>query len=369
MKIFVTGTRGIPDIPGGVEKHCQELYPLIAAKGHDVIVATRTPYVTDRIDIWQGIQLQHIFAPRMKSLEAIIHTFLAVIKARFANPDIVHIHAVGPGLMVPFARMLGLKVVITNHGPDYDRQKWGGLAKKMLRLGEYVGCRFANQVIVISKEIAGIIRKRCGRESNLIYNGVQIPDRSEKKDFLAQKGIMPDNYILALARFVPEKGLHDLLEAFKHIEGNCQLVIAGDADHATEYSRNLKRMSAENEQVILTGFITGEELNQVFSHARLFVMPSYHEGLPISLLEAMSYGLPVLVSDIPANTEINLRRERYFKCGDITELREKLLLLLEKGLPEEEMKEYRRQIAEKYNWRKIAEQTINVYEKVLQKRD
>jgi starch synthase len=369
MKIFVTGTRGIPDIPGGVEKHCQELYPLIVAQGHVVIVATRSPYVTDRVHSWKGVHLLNIFAPRMKSLEAITHTFFAVIKARFVNPDILHIHAVGPGLMVPLARMLGLKVVFTNHGPDYDRQKWGGLAKKMLRLGEYVGCRFANQVIVISREIAGIIRKRCGRESSLIYNGVQIPERSENKYFLEQKGIIPNNYILALGRFVPEKGLHDLLEAFKHIEGNCQLVIAGDADHATKYSRNLKRMSAENERVILTGFITGEELNQVFSHARLFVMPSYHEGLPISLLEAMSYDLPVLVSDIPANREINLRRERFFKCGDIFELREKLLLLLDKGLPEEEMKEYQRQIVEKYNWREIADQTVNVYEKALRKRD
>jgi len=369
MKIFVTGTRGIPDIPGGVEKHCQELYPLIVAQGHEVIVATRSPYVTDRINSWKGIYLLHIFAPRLKSLEAITHTFFAVIKARFHNPDIIHIHAVGPGLMVPLARMLGLKVVVTNHGPDYDRQKWGGLAKKMLRLGEYVGCRFANQVIVISREIANIVRKRCGRESNLIYNGVQIPDRSTKIDFLAQKGIMPHNYILALARFVPEKGLHDLIEAFNHFDGNFQLVIAGDADHPNKYSRNLKRMSAENERVILTGFITGEELNQVFSHARLYVMPSYHEGLPISLLEAMSYDLPVLVSDIPANKEINLRLERFFRCGDITELGEKLLLLFEKGLPEDEMKEYRRQIAEKYDWREIADQTVNVYEKVLRKRD
>ena len=138
MKIFVTGTRGIPDIPGGVEKHCQELYPYIASQGHEVIVATRKPYVTVRRNVWNRVALIHIFAPRIKSLEAIIHTFLAVIKARFASPDILHIHAVGPGLMVPFARMLGLNVVITNHGPDYDRQKWGSLAKKMLLLGEYL---------------------------------------------------------------------------------------------------------------------------------------------------------------------------------------------------------------------------------------
>lgn len=366
MKIFVTGTRGIPDIPGGVEKHCHELYPLIAAQGHEVIVATRTPYVTERKSNWHGVHLKHIFAPRKKSLEAIIHTFFAVIKARFHNPDIVHIHAVGPGLMVPFARMLGLKVVVTNHGPDYDRQKWGGLAKKMLRLGEYLGARFANQVIVISTVIADIIRKRCGRESNLIYNGVPIPERTDQVDYLEQKSITPQNYILALARFVPEKGLHDLINAFKEIEGDYQLVIAGDADHETEYSRNLKTIAARDERIILTGYITGEPLNQVLSHARLFVLPSYHEGLPIALLEAMSYGLPVLVSDIPANKEVDLPRERFFKCGDVDDLQNKLQMLLEKELTDQEKQDLRNLIKEHYDWQKIADQTIAVYEKILQ---
>jgi len=152
MKVFVTGTRGIPDIPGGVEKHCQELYPLIASGGHEIILATRKSYVKNRIDKWQGVKLSHIFSPHKKSLEAIIHTFLAVIKARFLNADIIHIHAVGPGLIVPLARLLGLKVVVTNHGPDYDRQKWGRSAKVILRLGEWLSGCFAHEVIVIIKD-------------------------------------------------------------------------------------------------------------------------------------------------------------------------------------------------------------------------
>jgi len=146
MKIFVTGTRGIPDIPGGVEKHCQELYPLIADQGHEVYVATRTPYVKQKQGQWKNIHLCHIYAPRTKSTEAIVHTFLAVIKAWQIKADIVHIHAVGPGLMVPFAKLLGLKVVVTNHGPDYDRQKWGQAARMMLRIGEYLGAGFADGV-------------------------------------------------------------------------------------------------------------------------------------------------------------------------------------------------------------------------------
>ncbi|WP_319548773.1 glycosyltransferase family 4 protein [Desulfogranum marinum] len=366
MRIFVTGTRGIPDIPGGVETHCQELYPIIAAMGHEVIVATRRPYVILPKQEWSGVFLEHIPAPSKKHLEAIVHTFLAIIRARLLNVDLVHIHAVGPGLLVPFARLLRLKVVFTDHGPDYDRQKWGGVAKATLRLGEYLGGKFANEVIVISKVISKIIALRCKREANLVYNGVSVPEKSVSTDFLVQQSIIPGNYILAVARFVPEKGLLDLIKAFEQVERSCQLVIAGDADHETEYSRKVKRMAASDDRIILTGYITGEELNQVYTHAKIFVMPSYHEGLPIALLEAMGYKLPVLVSDIPANKEVALSPERFFKCGDVEELQEKIELLLEKGLSEKERLSYELQINEKYNWLKIAEQTVAIYKKVTQ---
>lgn len=366
MKIFVTGTRGIPDIPGGVEKHCQELYPRIAAMGHEVYLATRLPYVASPLSEWQGVRLVHTFCPRSKSLEAIVHTFVAILKARWISPDIVHIHAVGPGLMVPLARLLGLKVVVTNHGPDYDRQKWGVAAKSMLRLGEYLGGRFAHAVIVISTVIADIITRRCGRPSHLIYNGVPLPVPTAAYNELQRLGIRPDGgYILAVARFVPEKGLHDLIEAFTALNWDRQLVIAGDADHASAYSRSLRELADRDKRIILTGYITGEPLHQLFSHAGLFVLPSYHEGLPIALLEAMSYSLAVLVSDIPANKEVNLEKTRYFRPGDVNDLRNKLLELGQQGISEEERQSFRERIARDYNWSSIAAQTVDVYEQVL----
>ncbi len=365
MRIFVTGTRGIPNIPGGVEKHCQELYPVIVSMGHEVILATRTPYVKKEDPSWRGVHLSHIFAPHKKSMEAIVHTFLAVFEARKCKADLIHIHAVGPGLMAPLARMLGLKVVVTNHGPDYDRQKWGRVAKTMLRLGEFLGGKYANEVIVISSVIAGIVKKRCGRETNLIYNGVVLPNKSTDTSFLDSCGILPGKYILGVARFVPEKGLHDLIEAFKNVDSEYQLVLAGDADHETEYSRKLKRMAAEDSRIVLTGYITGEDLNQIFSHAALFALPSYHEGLPIALLEAMSYALPVLVSDIPANKEVDLPSDRFFACGNVGELTEKLKILVVKGLSATERADLRTQVIEKYNWSVIAEQTVKVYEKTF----
>ena len=361
VKIFVTGTRGVPDIPGGVETHCQNLYPYIAAAGHEVHISRRTPYITDKLDNWQGIQLHDIYTPKSKALEAIVHTFLSVIKARLLNVDIVHIHAVGPALMVPFARLLGLKVVFTNHGPDYDRQKWGRLSKTVLMLGEYLGGKFANTNIVISEVIRQIIQKRCNKKSVLIYNGVSINETSDSDDYLQEIGVKKGGYILAVARFVPEKGLHDLIEAYAMTDKKYDLVLAGDADHEDEYSRSLKALAKEN-GVKLTGYIGGDTLHQIFSHAALFVLPSYHEGLPIALLEALGYGLNVLVSDIPANLEVTLDKKHFFQCGDIKVLQKQMDLLLSEGKSGNYDDEIRHMLETDYNWAKIARQTISVYE-------
>lgn len=365
MKIFVTGTRGIPDIPGGVEKHCQELFPRIVERGHETLLCTRDTYVSKKIDEWQGVKLINCFAPRRKSFEAIVHTFLSLLKARRYSPDIMHIQAIGPSLLTPLARIMGLKVVVTNHGPDYNRQKWGRVAKFVLRLGEQMGGLYANEVIAISSVINNIIRERCHRESNIIYNGVPFPPQNKRTNYLTQIGVEPKRYVVSVARFVPEKGLHDLINAFKPINTNYKLVIAGDADHETSYSRSLRKRAAEDSRIILTGYISGDPLNQIFTHAGLFVLPSYHEGLPIALLEAMSHGLSVLVSDIPANKEVGLSDDRYFRCGDIVDLRNKIEALMENGFPEKEREELRNQVGEKYNWDRIAEQTIEVYKKVL----
>jgi glycosyltransferase involved in cell wall biosynthesis len=365
MRIFVTGTRGIPKIPGGVEKHCEELYPRIVSKGHTVLCSTRSSYVkTDRKE-WRNVILVKCFAPRIKSLEAIIHTFISILIAKRYRPDLIHIHANGPSLLTPLARLLGFSVVVTNHGPEYNREKWGPTAKFCLKLGEKFGCIFANEVIAISKIIQDIIQVRCYRKAHLIYNGVNLPVASQSSKFLASHGIKINNYITCVARFVPEKGLHDLITAFKKISAPIQLVIAGGADHETQYSRQIRKMAQKDSRIILTGYISGESLNQVFTHARLFVLPSYHEGLPIALLEAMSYNLPVLVSDIPPNKEIGLRDHRYYRCGDIDDLVRCIQLNLEKGLNSEEIKEIRSILEYRYDWDKISEQTIAVYRKAF----
>jgi glycosyltransferase involved in cell wall biosynthesis len=366
MKIFVVGTRGIPDIPGGVEKHCEQLYPLVVAKGHEVFLCRRAHYIKLKSHEWKGVKLLDCFTfSQSKHFEAIIHTFIGIIKARFHSPDIVHIHAIGPSLLVPFARLLGLRVVMTHHGSDYERKKWGNIAKFILRMGEKFGCQYANEIIAISHKIAYLIHNQYGRKSYVIPNGVRLPPLSTRTDFLDKLEIEPKGYILAVARFVPEKGLHELIEAFSSLDTPYKLVIAGDADHEDEYSKNLKLKAQKNKRIVLTGYITGEGLHQFYTYARLFVLASHHEGLPIVLLEALSYGLPVLVSDIPANKEIGLPTENYFKCGDVAELGRQLKLHLQKEIIEEEKTTIRHQIKNQYNWDLIVEQTIRVYTKAM----
>ena len=358
MKIVVTGTRGIPNIMGGVETHCEELFPRIARKGFEVTVIRRKSYVRDTLSSYKGITLSDIETPRKKSLEAIVHTFRAIVRAKRLKADIVHLHAVGPALLTPLARLLGMKVVFTHHGPDYDRDKWGMAAKTALRLGEAAGTLFANEVIVISHVIDDMLIRKSGRKDcHVIYNGVPSPDITDYPEYFGELGIEQGKYIFAMCRFVPEKNLHHLIEAFSRTEHReCKLVIAGDSDFEDDQSESLKKYARE-QGVVLPGFIKGRKLHALLSHARCFVLPSSHEGLPIALLEAMSYRLPVIVSDIPANLEVGLGQEFYFPLGDRRALARKL---------QENMDAPYRQIEypmEKYDWNAIAERTASVYTK------
>lgn len=362
MKIVVTGTRGIPNIMGGVETHCEELFPRIAKRGFDVTVIRRTDYVKDDLKEWKGVKLVNIDSPKKKSFEAIIHTFRAINEAKRLKADIIlHIHAIGPALLVPYAKMLGMKVVFTHHGPDYDRDKWGFAAKTMLKLGERMGCMFADEVIVISDVIRNLIKRKYNRTSHvhLIYNGVSQPEICDYPEYFKELGIEKGKYILGMCRFVPEKNLHHLVEAFTKIKSrnkaeNIKLVLAGDTDFEDDYSRNLKEMARKN-GVVLTGFIKGKKLHSLLTNCLCYCLPSSHEGLPIALLEAMSYGVKVIVSDIPANKEVGLPESDYFPVGNVDALTEKLKTVVNQPLQhiDYDMK--------KYDWEKIADQVRDVY--------
>ena len=355
MKVTVTGTRGIPNIMGGVETHCEELCPRLAALGADITVVRRASYANDSMTEWKGVKIKDIPSPKKKAFEAIVHTFRAINFAARNHSEIVHINAVGPALLAPYAKLRGMKVVFTHHGPDYDREKWGKVAKMMLRLGERMGVKYADDVIVISDVIRNIIKDKYGRTErvHLIYNGVPAPDICDFPEYFKELGIEPGKYVLGMCRFVPEKRLHDLVAACKGLEGY-KLVLAGDTDFEDAYSRQLKS-DARVAGAVLTGFIRGRKLHSLLSHAACYVLPSSHEGLPIALLEAMSYGRKVLVSDIPANLEVSLPANNYFHCADVKDLTAKLNALLSLDTtPVYDMT--------KYSWDAIAERVKQVYE-------
>lgn len=416
MKIVVTGTRGIPNVMGGVETHCEELFPRIAAMGEDVTVIRRKSYVNDGLKEWKGVKLVDIETPKKKSFEAIIHTYRAINMAKKLGADILHIHAIGPALLTPYAKMLGMKVVFTHHGPDYDRDKWGKAAKMVLKMGERMGCMFADDVIVISDVIRNLIKEKYGRTKNvhLIYNGVSKPEICDYPEYFEELGIKKGRYILGMCRFVPEKNLHHLVEAFNIIKNeelrikkessalaneelkikkqglaqadeelkikkqdsaqaneelrikkqssalanyelnDVKLVLAGDTDFEDDYSRGLKEMARKN-GVVLTGFVKGRKLHSLLTNCMCYCLPSSHEGLPIALLEAMSYGVKVIVSDIPANLEVGLPQNDYFHVGNVDELAKKLNDVITHPV------EHIEYDMTKYDWDKIAKEVRKVY--------
>ncbi|EMF0718709.1 glycosyltransferase family 4 protein [Citrobacter freundii] len=362
-KITVFGTRGIPDVLGGVETHCQNLYPAIKQLCDvDICVIARSPYVNYTRSSYKKVETYALWAPKKRSLEAIVHSVLAAFRTCIDGSDIVHVHAIGPGLVIPLLRVLGKKVVFTHHGPDYDRQKWGYVAKKILLLGERWAVKYASEVIVISDVINQLIQNKYGRDdAHLIHNGVNEPRALSAHTLhttLSRFGLQPDNYLVVVGRFVEEKGMHDAISAYQQSGLSMPLVLIGDADHPTEYSIRLKQLAADTPGVVMTGFLRGDELQAVFSQAKLFVMPSYHEGLPIALLEAMSFSLPAVVSDIPANLEVQLPAEAYFNVGNLASLAEKMTVWSTANSVDYSV------YLQNYNWHEIARKTVNVYHSI-----
>ena len=364
---MVLGLRGVPDVQGGIETHARNLYPLIARLGCDVEVIQRSPYFSgrERPHRWHGVRLTYIWSPTLPGLETALHTLIGVIYAAITRPDVLHLHAIGPGFLAPLARLFGLRVVVTHHALDYTREKWGWLAKFVLRSGEYLGSKFANEVIAVSQVLADHVNREYDVAAHFIPNGVPIPLRADSSDTLEHFGLTKSRYVLCVARIEPTKRQHNLIEAFSNAatEG-WKLVIVGAADEKDPYTRDVMELAARDDDVILTGFQTGRPLRELFSHAGLFVLPSSMEGHPIALLEALSFGIPVLASAIPANLAIDLPSSRFFEVGNV----EKLKALLEAAVTGEDAhhdwETIRRDAREAFNWKNGARQTHAIYQRL-----
>lgn len=361
------GLRGFPNVQGGIETHAEHLCPQLSELGCEVTVIVRASYQPRQVGPeWNKVRFHPLWAPRSKALEAVVHTFLGVLYAAVKRPDILHIQGIGPALMTPLARLLGLRVVVTHHGPDYDRQKWGKLAKAALRLGEYCGMHFANRRIAISDVIRTLVRKNHGEECALIPNGVDLPDRHGTVASLDRFGLQPQRYVLLVSRMVPEKRHHDLIAGFAlaGLDG-WKLALVGGADQPDHYTCSVLEAARKTPDVVCTGFQTGTALKELYEHAGIFVLPSSHEGLPIALLEAMSYGLPAIASAIPANQEINCRDIDYFPVGDVRSLASLLKRRTKEAQEQGRRERLRHFVLERYQWLDVAQRTYAIYADIL----
>lgn len=360
---MVLGIRGLPNVPGGVETHAEHLYQRLVPLGCDIEVLVRSPFVpADRTHVGE-LRLRRIWSPRRQGFEAFLHSVFGVVYAVFSRPDVLHVHAIGPAIVTPLARLFGLRVLVTHHGPEYQREKWGPFARAVLRTGERFGMRYANARIAISETIASHIQSRFGVDCDRIPNGVVIRESPTASDHVERFGLARERYFLQVSRIVPEKRQLDLIRAFEaaQIPGWRLALVGGQGDDP--YSRSVVA-AAEGAGVVLTGALTGEPLSQLFAHAGGFVLPSSHEGLPIALLEALSFGLPVLASDIPAHTEINLEPDAYFPCGNIEALAEGLRRLAAARRDSDAIAARRAFVRDRYDWDEIAVQTAAVYRRI-----
>ena len=369
MKIAMIGHKRIPSREGGIEVVVEELSTRMIKLGHNVTVYNRKgKNVQDKnasdenqkLKEYKGVKIVTIPTINKKGIDAFLYSLFASIKVLFGKYDILHYHAEGSCAMLWLPHLFHKKIIVTIHGLDWNRSKWGGFATKYIKHGEKCAVKYADKIIVLSKGVQDYFKETYNRDTIFIPNGVEESKIKEPKIIKEKYNLEKDNYILFLARIVPEKGLDDLIDAYNKIKTDKKLVIAGGASHTNDYLRHIEQKVKKNKNIIMTGFVQGDELEELFSNTFLYCLPSHIEGMPISLLEAMSYGRNVLVSDIEENTQVIGKYGTSFKKGNIDDLAKKLQdSLNEKNRKNsEDIENY---ILKKYNWNVIINKTIDIY--------
>jgi glycosyltransferase involved in cell wall biosynthesis len=368
MKVAMIGLRGIPAKSGGVEHVVENLAPRLVKLGAEVTVFCRTPYCKDRPEEYKGVKLKYLPTINTKHLEAITHSKLATFNSLFKDYELIHYHAMGNAIFSFLPRIVGKKTIVTLHGLDYQREKWGKFATLYLKFCEKVIKHFPNHVISVSKKIKDHYIKRFGKEIEFIPNGVEL-HKPKKLTKLRKFLIRKNNYILFLSRIVPEKNVDLLIRAFKQINTDLKLVIVGDATHTDEYLKKCKDLAKRDNRIIFTGPLYGEDKYEAFSNARLFVLPSTIEGMPIVLLEAMSFGICPLVSDIKENAYVIEGKYGFtFKSNNEKDLIKQIQTLINSPLKTKQVGKLCKEMVKKnYQWDAVAKQTFELYKKALKK--
>ena len=368
LRIAMFGHKRVPSREGGIEVVVEELAAGMASRGHRVTVYNRSGHHVagarfdkgGELERYRGFRIKKVWTVNRRGLAAVTSSISAAFCCAFGRYDVVHIHAEGPSAMCWLPRLFGKKVVVTIHGLDWQRSKWGGFASRYIKFGEKCAAKFARHIIVLSRGVQKYFQDTYGRKTVYIPNGVRRPQEAEPWEITDGWGLDKNGYVLFLGRLVPEKGLGCLIEAWKSVKTDKKLVIAGGSSDSDDFVAQLKKNAPKN--VIFTGFVQGRPLEELFSNAYMYVLPSDLEGMPLSLLEAMSYGCACLVSDIPECTEVVGSMAEVFCHSDVRDLADKLQGMLDSPEWVGELKsgaaDY---ICEKYSWDSTVESTLELY--------
>lgn len=371
LNIAMLGHKRIPSREGGVEVVVEELSVRMASRGHKVTCINRSGHhvAGEEYDayvgnLYKGVRLKNVPTINLKGFAAATSSFFGALIAAFGRYDVVHFHAEGPCATMWIPKLMGKRCIATIHGLDHKRQKWGYFASRYIMKGERRAVKMADEIIVLSQSAQQYFKDTYGRDTVLIPNGVNRPEIHKPKLISDKYGLGKDDYILFLGRLVPEKGLKYLIKAFKELNTNKKLVIAGGSSDSLEFEESMKNLAAEDDRIIFTGFVQGRVLSELLSNCYLYVLPSDLEGMPLTLLEAMSYGQCCLVSDIPECADVIGDKALTFRKGDVQDLKAKMqTLLANPAIVDKYRNAASDYVCDKYNWDNVVDKTLELYMK------
>lgn len=367
------GHKVVPSRRGGIENVLTTLCPKLVEMGVDITCYNRS---SDKVEneyvgtvhngMYKGVKVKNALTLPVRGISAMMASFTAAIAASFCDYDIVHFHAEGPCAALWIPKLFGKKCVATVHGLDWQREKWGkSFASAYIKFGEKVLAKYADEVIVLSEAAHRYFKETYNRETVIIPNGIERPQKREAKEIAEKFGLQKDEYICVVSRLTAEKGIHYLIDAYKKAGVDKKLVIAGDTSDTNDYVRQLKEQAEGNPNIIFTGFVSGPLLDEIYSNAYLSVLPSDLEGMSLCLLEALAYGNALLCSDIPENTAVAEDKAVYFQKGNVEDLTEKLRILCSDSHAAEMLRDGAdTYILKKYSWQDAAEATCRLYDKI-----
>ena len=370
MKVAMIGHKVVPSRRGGIENVLTTLCPKLVDMGLDVTCYNRSSdkveneYVgTVKNNMYKGVKIKNAWTLNVRGFAAMIASFTAAISASFCDYDVVHFHAEGPCAALWIPKLFGKKCVATVHGLDWQREKWGkGFASKYIKFGEKVLAKYADEVIVLSQAAYDYFKETYNRETTIIHNGIERPERKDAAIITEKYGLLKESYISVVSRLTAEKGIHYLIDAYNKIETDKKLVIAGDTSDTDDYVNMLQDKAKGNKNIIFTGFVSGDALKEIYSNSYINVLPSDLEGMSLCLLESLAYKNALLCSDIPENTSVAEDRAVYFKKGNVDDLAEKLKLLCDDKEYVEKLRDGVDEfILNKYSWQDVAEETCRLY--------